>query len=151
MDVFTRALWFGLVKAARERGEQMALATTGTARHHHSAHAAFRAILPEEIEWKAFATFPATGAPCGRRRSTNSAWTLHGHCKSAWRGEVDAAQAPRGSGLQSHLRYLLHWLGRSLRHRQVGGVPAWDGDRPARQHVAFPLVPQPGAKGGAYR
>lgn len=35
-------------------------ATTGTARHHHSAHAAFRAILPEEIEWKAFAAFPAT-------------------------------------------------------------------------------------------
>jgi hypothetical protein len=34
--------------------------TTGTVQHHQPGQAAFRAILPEEIDWEPFAAFPAS-------------------------------------------------------------------------------------------
>jgi hypothetical protein len=114
-------------------------ATRGTVRPHQSGQAVFRAILPEEIEWKPFAAFPASvrlavvvGQPL-----QEGPYTIR-------------VKVPRGVKLMPHrhpedriytvisgIFYI--GLGDSAQRREVGGLSVRYRDHSARQHIPFPL------------
>ena len=114
-------------------------ATRGTGRPHQPGQAVFRAILPEEIDWKPFAAFPASvrlavvvGQPL-----QDGPYTIR-------------VKVPRGVKLMPHRHpedriytvisgVFYIGLGDRVRRREVGGLSARRRDHSARQHIPLPL------------
>ena len=86
-------------------------------RTHQPGQAAFRSILPEDIDWNPFPAFPPSVrlAVIVGQPSEPGPYVIR--VKSARRCEADAAQTPRGPDLHSHVRRFLHRARQSVRWR----------------------------------
>src|SRR5580700_10719573 len=85
-------------------------AQRGIVRPHQPGQDVFRSILPEEIDWKPFRSFPPSV-----RRAALGGRAVHHQGQSAARREADASPPPGGSSLHSYFRRFLHRHGRSFR------------------------------------
>jgi hypothetical protein len=106
---------------------------------HQPGEAAFRSILPEEVEWKPFPAFP----PSARLAVLVGEPTQAGPY-------LIRVKVPSGVKLMPHRHpedriytvmsgVFLHRPGRSIRRRQGQGLSARQRYRSARQYVALPL------------
>ena len=106
---------------------------------HQLDQAVFRPVLPEDVDWQPFPAFPPSARLAVVVGDPSQPAPYVVRVQAAVRRQADAPQTPRGSGLHSHVRRVLHRRERTVRRRKAAGVPAGRRHRPAQRHPSFPL------------
>lgn len=125
-------------------------------RTHQPGEAAFRSILPEDVDWKPFAAFPRIN-PAGRRQleavrgfppdssASSTCWRAESARTLCHQGQgtvwcdTDAAQTSGGSNLHGDVGRFLYRAWRSIRRRQGESLSARLRGCTARRYPSFPL------------